>query len=424
MALFLVMTWLYMAGHQTLYASILSNYGILPFKTPFLDIAQPLAAWECTRLGLDVIETTYCDPLLRPTNYPPIWISLSWIPLDAADTAIVGWFMGLAFVLTLFALPAARSASNAATMALACTSTMVVFGVERANIDISLFTLCAAAAWLLLGRPIWRGAGYALFLAGAALKYYPIVLVVMAARERLRVFVAIALVSAILVLAFFLTYHDEIWRGARFIPAGLTPDIFGAKNILLAADLVSETVFAGSDSAMLLLRIAAALIYVLLAISLIATVAHTMRNPAFADGMKSLAPSEHVFLAVGSILMVACFFVVQNVGYRGIFLLFTLPGLMAMGREAGDDKLRRVFNAAVWAILFLMWSDGLRTQLVHLLAALDVSLLIRMVAIAGFWLVRELVWWWVIAQLCAVAARFLLASPITPSIRALVKPKR
>src|ERR1700732_2860442 len=37
---------------------------------------------------------------------------------------------------------------------------------------------------------------------------------------------------------------------------------------------------------------------------------------------------------LGSVLIVGCFFAGQNVGYRGIFLLLVLPGLLGVARNA------------------------------------------------------------------------------------------
>ncbi len=71
LAAFLAMSWLYRGGDRAVYADILRLWGIAPFQTPFLDISFVLAAWDCTRQGLDVMLVNPCDVLKLPFNYSP-----------------------------------------------------------------------------------------------------------------------------------------------------------------------------------------------------------------------------------------------------------------------------------------------------------------------------------------------------------------
>jgi hypothetical protein len=147
---FLGMSYLYRYGHRDLYENILRAYGVVPFRFPFVDISRSLAAWECTRQGIDVILSDPCDVLHRGYNYSPLWLAVAGIPLAAADTVIVGWSLGLLFILSLSLLPPPGNRREQVLILLATFSTMVVFAVERANPDILLFLLAG-------DRPSRRG---------------------------------------------------------------------------------------------------------------------------------------------------------------------------------------------------------------------------------------------------------------------------
>src|SRR5205814_6861007 len=70
--------------------------------------------------------------------------------------------------------------------------------------------------------------------------------------------------------------------------------------------------------------------------------------------------SEAQFLAIGGLLMTACFFAGENVYYRGIFLLPALSGLVCLYRSAGDGAVRQHLGRMIAAVLFVMWEECFR----------------------------------------------------------------
>ena len=153
LCVFLTLSAIYLLGHQDAYRTILSLYGIEPFKFPFVDISGSLAAWDCTRLGIDVVEHDPCDVLGRAYTYSPLWITASFIPLGKSATGAVGWVLGLLFILSLPLLPPVRRAWELVLIVLATSSTMVVFAVERANPDIIIFMMGLLTGLLAGGLP-------------------------------------------------------------------------------------------------------------------------------------------------------------------------------------------------------------------------------------------------------------------------------
>lgn len=128
-----------------------------------------------------------------------------------------------------------------------------------------------------------------------------------------------------------------------------------------------------------------------------------------------LPPSEAAFLEIGAWLVAGCFLAGQNIGYRGIFLLFALPGLWSLAQAAGSGFQRALFRTAIGLILFLMWGEFFR-HLVDNLAPAPGPFL--------FWLGRELAWWAVVTLLGGLLACFTLESETIRSLAATLAPRR
>jgi hypothetical protein len=220
LAVFLFMSWLYVSGDNGLYETILNSYGIIPFRFPFVDTSGGLAAWECAWQGIDVIVSDPCDVLQRGYTYSPLWMSASGIPLGVGDTNIVGCILDLVFIMSLWLLPPPRRLPDLIITVAATLSTMVVFALERANPDILLFMLALAAGLLSEGWLPMRLFGYCLGLTAALVKYYPVMILIVAFREQPLV-LGLAGLAVVSVLAFFFVeYHAEIARGMPNIPRG------------------------------------------------------------------------------------------------------------------------------------------------------------------------------------------------------------
>jgi hypothetical protein len=229
---FFSMSGLYMFGDRNLYGQILTWYGILPFRFPFLDISAWLAVWECARQGVDVISANPCDVLQRSYSCSPLWIAGSAIPLGVSDTPVVGWLLDLVFLLSLSLLPAPRRLSELMLILAATLSTMVVFALERANPDVLLFLMVLTTGLLAECRLFLRILGYLVALLAALLKYYPIMVLVIVFREAISVFAALTLLIFACLALFWAEYHADIARGLPGISQGPYNDVlFAAKNL-------------------------------------------------------------------------------------------------------------------------------------------------------------------------------------------------
>jgi hypothetical protein len=396
LAVFLAMSWLYWQGHKEVYDGILQSWGIVPFQFPFLDISGWLAAWECARQGIDVVSFDPCDMLFRGYGSSPLWLAAAGVPLGVANTTAVGWVLGLVFIASLSLLPPPQRLVELLLVLTATLSTMVVFALERANADVGLFLLALAAGWLAERGPAARMIGYGLALLAALLKYYPIMVLIFFFRERIAVFAVVALAAAGSLAAFWAVYHVEIVRGWAEISTGpYNTDLFAAKNLPFLIGLLVENAAASSRFGAAVGWVVTAGLYGGLAGAALAICRRLSRFAELRAAIAELPDGERVLMVIGSAVIAGCFFAGQSIGYRGIFLLLVMPGLLALSRS-GAPKLRALCLGSAIVIVLLMWGECLRQ-------AVDGGF--------GFWLLRELGWWWSVSVMLALVADFLRESP-------------
>jgi len=407
---FFALSLLYLYGDRGSYFALLEYWGIEPFRFPFLDISGSLAAWECARQGIDVIVADPCDVLQRSYSYSPIWMSWSAIPLGVSDTAAVGWFSGLLFLLSLGILPRPRRPFELILTVVATLSTAVVFAVERANPDILLFILALATALSAEGGLGMRLIGYAVAVLSGLVKYYPFVTLVMVVEERIPVFLSVSIAVVMSLAIFGVAYHDEIVRTLPYIPRGTYIEgMFGAKNVPLQLADVAQAAF--GESAALGNVLAAAFLAFLIA-GMVAICRRFTVDGQLSAAMTALADRERSLLVLGSALICGCFFAGQNVWYRAIFLLLVLPGLFAVARAAPARRGRNWAVGTSIATVFLMWEECFRFGIERALKAAGASGTHTAEIHFLFWIFREAVWWWVVAILSAILVEFLRRSVV------------
>ncbi|HZL59282.1 MAG TPA: hypothetical protein VFC38_06250 [Stellaceae bacterium] len=385
-AIFASLYALHAFGQETLYQAILSRWGIVPYDFPFVDIHGVLSAIQCGREGIDVYLTNPCDVLGRVFFYSPLLLWGEVLPLDTGATQIAGLAVDLLFFAALFCLPAPRRLGDGVLMLLATLSTMTVFAVERANIDLVVFAFAAFGGALLLRPGRARLAGYALFVVAALTKFYPAALLFVTLRERSRLFIAVNAAAVALLALFVAAYHVELAAAVAHVPHGVYfGDMFGAANLPYGLAVVAPGFPA--RPAMVALVIMAA-----------AGAAAIGRSDAARNALAELPPRDKVFLLIGGCLMVGCFFAGDSIGYRGVHLIFVLPGLIVLARA--DSRLRLLFAATAGLVLFLMWGELFRHAVVNA----------RPGALFAFWLGRELAWWMAMSILGGLLLGFALDS--------------
>jgi hypothetical protein len=382
------------------YFGTLTAWGIVPFRIPFLDSEAVLSSVQCARQGIDVYRENPCDAILLPFGYSPLILEATIFPATIAWTKWTGLILVLAYFLCVASLPAPRGAREWIVMALAVLSTMSVFAVERGNIDLLIFLLMTVVGRLVQGRPPARLSAYAVILFAAVLKYYPVVVLIAALRERPRRFLSIVAVAAIVLVVFVTHYWHALGEAMTRVPTGpYFTDLFWAGNLPFGLAALVAPVADRWPAAAPIVRL---LPWVLLAVLLLYGARTALATMGRASApMARLPEATRLFMVIGLALIVGCFFAGQNVGYRGIFFLFPLPGLLTLGREPDQGQ---PFRVAAWLILFLMWGELFREALRHLAIGDPGAIWPNVEAV--FWLTREAIWWWVIGGLAGLLLCF------------------
>lgn len=365
-----------------IYLRLRAAAGLKPYS-PFLDLHAVMSAIECWDRGVDVYAENPCDIFGRLHIYSPLWLRLPTAFGDPILLRPLGLMLAFAFAASLLWLPAAPRGRAELAVLLATASPVVAFALERANADLLIFLLVVSGALLMARSQAARIAGYALFLLGAMLKFYPLVLLAVVLRERPRVVFALVLVAAAILHTSFGAFGDETRRAiANIHIQALFWGSFAAHNLPRGLFLATGSM------AVAALALAAG----------IGVGALAVRRVAGVQGLATMDPVTRSLLLVCGTLVVGCFLAGENIEYRAIFLLPTLPALLTLPatRHAG------------WLAAALMWEPLARRIAVHLSpAAGDVPSGADLL----LWAVHNLAWWWMAGVLLALVLTLLHNAP-------------
>jgi hypothetical protein len=366
---------LYALGYRGQYYALATAWGAAPFRTPFLDTHAVTAAVECHRLGFDVYVRDPCDVLARVHGYSPVWLWLSVLPITTAWDNVLGLSLDVVFLVALAFLPSGR---DWRIVTLATISSTVMFALERGNVDLLMLVMAMLVVRL-------RFTGYAVALLAGMLKFYPIVLLVAAVRDRLAVCVAVWAVAVGAIALWFALDATDILRGMANIPATdpFDDNVFGAHDLPFGIAGMLGWSRTGA------LTLQALLLAAMLGVAVV--LAGRLR-------VGGLTEAELAYLLVGSALLVGCFVGAQNVAYRAIYFLIVLPALVVEWR------------GMAWLVVLLLWNNGLRLAINQVAEWFAVSTAPEGMLHIGIWLVRELAWWAVITLLVALLLRLLADS--------------
>lgn len=399
---------LWLFGQHAEYFALLRALGVQPWEQPFLDMTGALSWGECYRRGVDVFVENPCDPLNRLLNYTPLYLALPW---RAADSSFAGLIQDVCFLVAAPFVLRPRSVQELVVAIAAMLSTVTTFALERANLDVLVFVLMAIAGWHR--QSAWRGRAlsYVLFFLGGAIKLYPFALLLTVVREAPRVALAVGTIFSVLLTLILALYSDDFWKilnllppfdmGASDVNSAYRSDDFGA--YLLPTWSASALGYAGAGTVVLGALIAS-------------FGAFALRLSRHVRSMFTAADwnqQDLYFLLIGSIVLTGCFLVQSNMSYRFIFGILLVPGLFDLRRRAESGFLRAVFSIALWLTLWCMWREMFSAWLEEGIATASEparTLLAHLVG-AGFFIGRELVWWFLASVMAAIVLAFVSVSP-------------
>ncbi len=373
------------------YLAILQAIHVHPFPRPFLDARFVTAQAECWRHGVDVYVRNPCDPLGRTLDYSPLWLRLPFLARGDNWTPVFGLLIDLAFLASLAAMPwAPRGAFEVVATLGAVFSWATLFAAERANTDLLMFAAAVLFAHLAIRSAPARGAGYALVLGAGLLKFYPLAMLALVARERRALAWLYGGGGGLVLAAFVARFHAELARLGANMADALFGDMFGARGLPFGVPLLltgapiraASGTYAGADALDgAMTRLGWALFAAMSGACLLASL-RIGRDPALRDALARVEPRARALMLVGAVLCVGCFFGHQNIGYRSVLLLLVLPGLLSLARAGVAWRV----TAAL--VVLAMW-DGVVSR-----------------SLPG-WFALQLAWWWIAAALLGIAVALL-----------------
>jgi hypothetical protein len=321
----------------------------------FFDTRNITAALECHRLGYDPLFESPCDPWNRPMNYPRAWLVLRYLGINQSHTDLLAVIFIVLFLVAFLLVVGRLTLGQGLVGALAICSPSVMFAIERANMDIVIFTIMAGAVLVWRSRPGVRSAvSPALVTLGAIAKIYPVFAlpVFLMARDRATRLVTVVCggVFAVYVVG---TRHD-IAQVASIAPQG-TEHAFGAR-ILPAALLhlvTPERWGAGEASKQLIALVPLALLALFVWV--------WARRRLSASEWEPLTWQLFAFGA-GSLIFLGTFAIGNNFDYRLVFLLLTLPQLFAWAMQVADRRSGLAAGGIIVLIVFV-WIGALSRPL-------------------------------------------------------------
>jgi hypothetical protein len=308
-------------------------------RPPFADARAITAGAESHRAGFDPLVANPSDPWHRVMNYPRPWHSLFGLGLDQRNTVAVALVMIAAFLTGLLLFVDRIDRPTAWLLAVALFSPAVMLGVERANICLLIFFLCASALAVLRRSAV--AAALLLTFAGT-LMYYPFLGLACLARAPRR----LALRLGGLGVAVGVLYIALTWRDVLHVLRGIDRGTFLSYG--LNVGWMATRQLHGSPAAVWAVAAVSALLLVGVVVTMVRSARHHLRPDA--------APAPHHLdgFRLGAAIYVGTFMLGNNWDYRLMFTLFCLPQLADWAR----DHRRQVARAArltLAALLASLW---------------------------------------------------------------------
>jgi len=407
---FLIFLALYQATDRNFYYVILKFQGIPKAAHPFSDLSSIFIAISCKANGVNVFHPNQCMGG-GEYNYSPLLLRLTWLSDLRPFLDWCGIFLSVLCFMSLVLLPPSESYVEMIARSFASISSSMIFACERGNLDLFIFCCVIYVGWLNMRAVGFRMVSYILICALAAMKYYPITLMALMAREKISyILITLTAIAALLVI-FVIHLHVGISTPSLSIPrVGPLGMDFGAINVPFGLSILLSPPPSMSVAAVIAYRIPLWAEFGMIVLVLCSVIWSFYARTAYQISLRDLTLEQKIFLISGSVVIVTCFYIAQNIVYREIFLLLCLPGLFKIS-AASERGMRMRSTKVIVAILFLMWEELFRVAIATAAPPLFGVKLGFGVDIL-FWLFREFIWWYLVVQLLAIIIGFLSESLI------------
>lgn len=329
------------------------HLGVPSGPSLFFDARNLTAAWECQRLGFDPLYESPCDPWGRPLMYLRPWLVLGAVGLDQSHTAIVAVVLIVGMLASFGILLGRVPAGTGGLLTLALCSPAVMFAIERANMDLALFSVLSVA--VVLWRAFPRSARLVsplLVLVAATAKIYPVFALPAFALARSRRAARAAVAATAAFAAYLVVNRADIRHVAEIATQG-EHFSFGAR--ILIAHLYHQ-MRADQWAGPAVLKQLLAIVPLGCVAVVIAVRVH--RQLGDRHDTSEISPAPLIAFQCGALIYLGSFAVANNFDYRLVFLLLTLPQLIEWAR-APTHRMSSLAAITIVATLLLLWVGSL-----------------------------------------------------------------
>ena len=327
----------------------------------FFDARNVAAAAECSRLGYDPLVDNPCDPWDRTIFYPRAWLLLRWTGLDQSHTFLFGAAIVAITLLMLLALLPRLSWQEGLLAAAAACSPAVMFAVERANMDLVIFSgLALAAVVWRRGTAAAQYVAVALVLLMSLAKLYPAIALLAFVPARRRRTAVAAAAAMVVFAAYAVATREDIGTISGAATQGQY-NSYGARILLgRLYHAVAGDEWGGSRVvAQGLVLVAAAVLA--LAVSLVLRRRSSIRPRREWQPMEETA--ELLAFRMGALVYLGTFVAGNSFDYRLVCLLLVVPGLLRWPTAKGAERAARLPRATLTAVLLMLWIGALSEHL-------------------------------------------------------------
>jgi hypothetical protein len=334
------------------HVDIWPRLGVPSGPSLFYDARNVAAAAECRQLGYDPLVDNPCDPSGRPMNYPRIWLLLRFMGLHESQTLIFGTVIILLFLASILLLMGRLSLSQGALVAMAVCSPAVMLAVERANMDLVLFSVFVLAVFMWRARATMPLSPTVVLFAAVAKLYAVFALLAFVVIGGRRVRWAIAACFAFLGIYGVATLRDI--KAISGAPEGGLLYSYGVR--ILPGYLYHQVVPAEWRGGMVAAQAIAVVPFLVVAVA-VSVQARRRLSPVLSHAVGQWSPALLAFL-LGALVYLGTFAARKNGDYRLVFLLLTVPQLLTW--VASDVRATRaVARAALASVLAGLWVGAL-----------------------------------------------------------------
>jgi hypothetical protein len=318
----------------------------------FYDARNVAAAAECRQLGYDPLVENPCDPSGRPMNYPRVWLLLRFLGLRESATLLFGAVVVLLFLTSVLLLMGRLRPSHGAVVAVAVCSPAVMLAVERANMDLVLFSVFVLAvlmwrtkATMLLSPAVILFAAVAKLYAVFALPVF-----VLAGGRRVRW-------TVVACFAAFGIYAAATLTDIRAVSRAPEGGLLYSYGVRILAGYVYHQIVPGEWRGGTVVAQAIAVVPFLIGAAAVWLLARRRLSQMLSHAMGRWSPTLLAF-HLGAFVYLGTFAARKNGDYRLVFLLLTLPQLLTW-IVSESRRTRYVARAALVTVLAALWMGSL-----------------------------------------------------------------